>query len=226
MNSTSREELGDQLEQLAIQAQKHPPTTQERQKALSKLVGCLWGSGKLYRPPQSRLPMNFYGAYEEIYAEARQELFLHICQRIEEYDPERGAVLTWVNLLMDRRFFNHAIAKFRNIRDKRVGKIQLTLDDLDCFEVENLANPEPDDVPLSEKLRDLIEADPEGKFQQAAIEKYPNVTFQLLMLKRLSSQSWSEISQETEIGIPTLSSFYQRNLKKFAPIIQQYLSQQ
>lgn len=226
MNSTSREELDNQLEQLAIQAQKHLPATQERQKALSKLLGCLLSSGKLYRPPQNRLPTQLYGVYEEIYAEAKQELLLYVCRRIEEYNPQRGAVLTWVNLLMDRRFFANAIAKFCKVYENRVSTTRSTLDELDCFDVENLANPEPDDVPLSEKLRDLIEVDPEGIFQKTAIENHPNVTLQFLMLKRLSGQSWSEIAEETRLKVPTLSSFYQRNLKKLAPIIQHYLSQQ
>jgi hypothetical protein len=45
--------------------------------------------------------------YEEIYAEAQQRLFLHLCEKIDQYNPELE-VMQWANFLMRRRFFIEA----------------------------------------------------------------------------------------------------------------------
>ncbi len=226
MSKTDRDELDEQLKHLALEAQRHPPRTRERRVALTTLVDAILSSGRLYRPSPSRLPPSFYEAYEDIYDEAKQELWLHICQKIDEYDSERGSVIAWVNILMDRRFFNEAISKFSNFREMRLRMIiKATPEEFNTVEKDEdfISAHEPI---LSEKLRWLIEQDPENIFRSTHIEKKPEVNFQALLIKRLSKASWKEISGEMGISIPTLSSFYRRCLKKFAPHFKGYLSQE
>lgn len=224
MNQAGKQELDEQLKQLAITAQRQPLLTEGRRIALTKLIKGILSSGKLFRPDYSRLPHNFFSVYEEIYDDAKQELMLHVCQKINEYDPERGSVMRWVNYLMDRRFFNKAIGNFRDRRENRVSQTIPTLDNLDNVEPENLSLPDPTPF-LSETLRSYIEEDPEGILRMACIESRPQATFQALLLKRLADESWQTISKDLDIAVPTLSSFYQRSLKKLAQKIQDDLLQ-
>ncbi len=222
MNKPDNQGLDEQLKQLAIEAQSYQPHTKQRQLALTKLVKGIMRSGRLFRPSPGRLPPNFISAYEEIYEDAKQELMLHICQKIDEYNPERSPVLTWVNLLMDQRFFTKAIGMFRDRRDKRVLNPTPSLDDLDAFEPDEIISPEKPSS-LVEELRQYLEEDSEDIFKKHCIREHPEANFQFLLLQRLADKSWQEISGEMQIPIPTLSTFYQRSIKKFASKLKDYL---
>lgn len=209
MNQTGRDELDEQLKQLALVAQQNPPLTQGRQLALGQLVQAILESGKLCRPQRG----NFSHRYEEIYEEARQELLFYICQNIDKYAPERGEVMAWCNVLLERRFFKEAIPK---VLDKQ-GIQKMTLADL-----ENLAPPE--EIPaLAEIFREHIESDPENLFKNSYVQGRPEANFQTLAKQRLDGKPWKEISADFGVKVSTLSRFYQRCLSKFADNIQKYL---
>jgi len=201
-------ELDEQLKQLAISAQQHPPLTQGRQLALRKLVNGIVQSGRLGRPQRGQ----FSGSYEDIYDEAVQELLLYICQNVEKYDPERGSVMAWANVLLERRFFKEAIPKI-------LGKPNLqkmTLSDLD-----NLAPPEETES-LTEILKECIELDPDNLFKKEYLQNYPAANFQALLQRRILGKSWKEISAEFDINIKTISSFYYRCVNKFSSRLREY----
>ena len=208
MDKVQNNELDEQLKQLAISAQQHPPLTQGRQLALRKLVNGIVQSGRLGRPQRGQ----FSGSYEDIYNEAVQELLLYICQNVEKYDPERGSVMAWVNVLLERRFFKEAIPKI-------LGKPNLqkmTLSDLD-----NLAPPEETES-LTEILKECIDSDPDNLFKKEYLQNYPAANFQVLLQRRFSGKSWKEISAEFDINIKTLSSFYYRCVNKFSSRLREY----
>ena len=208
MDKAQNNELDEQLKQLAISAQQHPALTQGRQLALRKLVNGIVQSGRLCRPQGGQ----FSGSYEDIYDEAVQELLLYICQNIEKYDPERGSVMAWVNVLLERRFFKEAIPQI-------LGKPNLqkmTLSDLD-----NLAPPEETES-LTEILKECIESDPDNLFKKEYLQNYPAANFQVLLQRRFSGKSWKEISAEFHINIKTLSSFYYRCVNKFSSRLREY----
>jgi DNA-directed RNA polymerase specialized sigma24 family protein len=155
---------------------------------------------------------SIFGSYEDIYDEAVQELLLYICQNVEKYDPERGSVMAWVNVLLERRFFKEAIPKI-------LGKPNLqkmTLSDLD-----NLAPPEETES-LTEILKECIESDPDNLFKKEYLQNYPAANFQVLLQRRFSGKSWKEISAEFDINIKTLSSFYYRCVNKFSSRLREY----
>ncbi len=214
-------EVDRRLKQLAREAQQHPPKSKQRQRALAKLVSAIQQSGMLTRPYKGC----FRGFYEEIYAEALQKLFCHICEKIDDYDPQRE-VLQWANFLLTRRFFVEASRAFMPTVPKGINQKQirrLTIDDLDrnnCNEVTFQSIPS-----LSQEVIQCLEEDPEGIFQSTHISNNPAANFQFLAIKLVSGYSWKEISDELEgMKIPTLSSFYQRCLTKFAPKFKEYLS--
>jgi len=206
MNQTKRDELNEQLKQLALVAQQHPPLTQERQLALGQLMQAILSSGKLCHPQLGK----FTSRYEEIYEEARQELLLYICRNIEKYDIERGEVMAWCNVILERRFFREAIPKV-------LGKPEIqkmTLADLD-----NLPSPSEEAPILTEIINEYIILDPENLFKNTYIRNHPEANFQVLAKQRFEGKSWQSISESSQLKIPTISQFYYRSLKKFAPIL-------
>ncbi|MFM6438771.1 MAG: hypothetical protein ACKPGW_27970, partial [Microcystis panniformis] len=74
-----------------------------------------------------------------------------------------------------------------------------------------------------EQLRRLIEKDPTGKFRQAHVEKREEVTFQVIALGRIDGRSWNDLSEQWNIKVSVLSSFYQRNIQKFKQIFRDHL---
>ncbi|HAA28738.1 MAG TPA: hypothetical protein DCE56_14940 [Cyanobacteria bacterium UBA8553] len=201
-------ELDEQLKQLAILAQQHPPLTQGRQLALRKLVNGIVQSGRLCRPQRGQ----FSGSYEDIYDEAVQELLLYICQNVEKYNPERGSVMAWVNVLLERRFFKEAIPK---ILDQQ-GLQKMTLSDLDNF------LPHEETESLTEILKECVESDPENLFKKECLQNYPAANFQALLQRRILGKSWKEISVEFDINIKTISSFFYRCVNKFSSKLKEY----
>ncbi len=213
-------QLDDRLRQLAIAAQNHPQGSSARQRALTELIVVMQRSGKLCRPRRDQFQM----LYEEIYAEALQRLFSFIYERIDSYNPQRGEVVQWVNFLLSKRFFIAASRDFLPTvykgMDARTVK-HLTLESLDeCNPYE--LNPQLTPL-LSQEVKDCIEEDPEGLFAQASVASHPAASFQYIALKRLEGYSWQDLSIELNIAIPTLSSFYQRCLTRFGPILKTYL---
>lgn len=211
--------LDQQLKQLAIAAQQQPAKTPERQRALARLVDAIYRSKKLVRPYQGQ----FYGLYEDIYAEAQQRLFLYICEDINRYDPDRE-VLQWANFLMRKRFFIEASRDFMPVAPKGMDRSQvrrITLDALD--KQESLELRSHTKASLSEDVIQYIRDDREGLFRETYIRNQPNANFQYLALRFLGGYSWKEISAELDIKVVTLSSFYLRCLTKFAPKFKAYL---
>ena len=209
MTSDSRKQLDEQLKELALLAQRHH-TTKARRIALTQLVNAIWQSGRLIRPYSARFQL----LYEDIYDEAVQNLFFYVCNNdnIKKYDPERGEVMTWVNVLLTKRFFPEAIPKI-------VG--QENEINLEKSHMENIPSSEP--ISLFEQVRQCIENDPEGIFIKEHIKGHPEATFQAIAIRRYSGVAWKDISAEWGIGITTLHQFYQRCVKKFAPKFREYL---
>lgn len=220
--ASGRMTLDRQLKQLAMEAQQSPPKTPERQRALAHLIDALYRSRKLVRPNQGQ----FYGLYEDIYAEAQQRLFLYICEDIDRYDTQRE-VLQWANFLMRKRFFIEASRDFMPTAPKgmdlsRVKRITLdALDKQESLELRSQSNPS-----LSEEVIQCIREDRDGVFKQTYIRKKPNANFQHIALRFLGGYSWQEISDELNVKIVTLSSFYLRCLARFAPKFREYITAQ
>ncbi len=210
MTNDARKQLDAQLKELALLAQRHPHATKGRRIALTQLVNAIWQSGQLIRPYSSQFQL----LYEELYDEAVQNLFFYLCQNdnINKYDPERGEVIIWVNMLLTKRFFPEAIPKI-------VGKGNEI--NLENSHLENLASLEP--ISLFEQVRQCIEDDPDRIFIKEHIKDRPEANFQAIARRRYSGVSWKEISAEWGIGLTTLNKFYHRCVKKFAPKIREYL---
>ncbi|WP_424094519.1 hypothetical protein [Moorena producens] len=89
--------------------------------------------------------------------------------------------------------------------------------------IENIPQSEID-IPLSEKVRQYIDEDPDRLFQKH-IRNHPEATFQTIALAYIDGTKWKEISKLFGISVPTLSHFYQRCLKEVAPKIKKYIQE-
>lgn len=220
-NSLKQPHLDSHLQQLAIAAQQQPKRSVARQRALAALINALLRSRKLCRPRRGQ----FRGIYEDIYAEALQRLFSFICERIDDYSPQKGEVLQWTNFLLSRRFFieasrEHLPAVYKGMDARNVKR--LTLEQLDRNNPVDL-NPQLTPL-LSQEVKSCLAEDPEGLFQQAHVADNPAASFQHIAISRIEGHSWKDLSAELDIPVPTLSSFYRRCLARFASKLKEYLS--
>lgn len=209
-NDSSRTQLNEQLKKLALFAQQHLKGSKERRIALTQIISTIWLSGKLCHPYSGQFLIN----YEDIYEEAVQNLFFYLCQddNINKYEPERGEFITWVNVLLSKRFFPEAIPKI-------IGKKNEI--SLEKSHIENISSTES--LSIFEQIIQCIEDDPEGIFIKEHIKNRPEVNFQSIAKRRYSGVSWKDIAAEWGIGITTLNTFFQRCVKKFAPKLKEYV---
>lgn len=201
------ERLDEQLKQLALTAQQYPLLSDIRRQASTKLICAILHSKKLWVPRRSQLD-------EEAYDEAKQNLWLYVYEEIEKYNPELGSVIVWVNMLLCKRFYREAKAKFI---DKQVNKVV----DIDSL-LNNYVSPE-NSYSLINILWEYIELDPEEIFKKEHIEHHPEANFQALIKLQISGFSRKDISVEWKIKTSTLNSFYSRCLKKFNLNFKKYL---
>lgn len=212
---SSNGEIDDRLKQLAIAAKNHPPKTVERQKAVTKLFMEL-EKYKIINSPKNR---SFsYDDYQEILAEAKQDLMLRICKEVHNYRPEKK-VSQWVNFLMTK-CFQEATPKVIGMKDLKplyYGNMELIFNKLQ-------QQAEHDSYRIEEALIEMIQEDPDDAFKSEVMKKYPHVNFQLLLVKRVVEDvCWQQTSKELGVSVSNLSSFYRRSLEKFTPRFREYL---
>lgn len=208
---STNDEIDEKLERLAIAAQQHKHNILERRKVLTELVTQIEGFRIVGRPrPNDFTPE----IYEEIYAEAKQDLMLCIFTKIDTYNPSKGKIRQWVNFLMNKRCFNEAIPKI-------VGRNNRSLyTEMQIKWEEYLKN---DSYEAGTALREMIEEDPDDALKSEVMRRYPQINFQMLLLKRGDGMSWQQLSEEFGVKLPTLTSFYRRCLPQFMPRFKEYL---
>ena len=188
------------LKQLVIDTCKHPPGSAARQRGMTQLIRLigqrLWHSSEAY------------------YVDALQQTWIYFCRNLCEattaksaYNPEVANPITWLNAYLKRRLQDFKIAegKQRATRasSRSVGSEGDILDPVDRL-------PAPPDIP---PWLDQVKtwATENKALADVHVSKHPDVTAQVLILKRLPPETpWKELSQEYEISVGTLSSFYQR----------------
>ncbi len=201
----------ERLRQLVIEACQHPAGSPQRQRCLTQVI-CLT-SPHLWREATPD------------YADALQQTWVYFCQNVcdrgsgDRYDPDRSSVITWLNTYLKRRLQDFYIARQRqqalqSPSQKIMGETGNRLDP-----IEQIAAP-PDIPPILAQVQLWVEQDPTGELCQTHIQGRPDLTCQVLILRRLPPEtSWKDLAAEWGVPIPTLSSFYQRQcmprLRKF-----------
>ena len=208
--------LEEQLRRLVAEACANPPGSQLRQKRLTQVIRLtakrLWQESSPY------------------YQDALQQTWLYFCHNVceattaeEPFNPERGSVITWLNVYLKRRLQDFYLNKQRELARTVSTRINLSRspDSGDTIDpVDNLAAT-PDPPPILENVSLWAKTDSEGELRRTHIQGRPDVNCQVLILRRLPPEaSWQTLSAEFKLSVSTLSSFYQRHcmtrLRNFA----------
>lgn len=204
------DDLDQQLLNLVLEAQKYPPRSQKRILVLNKLIGLIEKNNLLCRPHSGQ-----YGElYEDIYSTAKQNLWRWLTDHIDNYNPQRGSVLKYLNYLLNRRFFPEAIREIMgNINQKEIIPFDLN-------KLENII-PENNNSVLSlrEYIIEYVRTDPDLFFMSRITNNNPDANFRDIFLQRnpYNSQergiSWQELANNLGEILSNISQFYQRGLK-------------
>jgi len=220
--TSSNEDFNKLLQQLAQEAQQHPPLSSQRQLALSKLVHEILRSRQLVRPQKGRWTPDLY---ENFYNEALQKTLLDICQKIDNYNSTHP-VMAWVNFLFKNYFINVVNERDRQgltyLPTHEIKKTirTLSLDELDRY------SPLEEAFSKAQLLRQFLEDDPENLLVNERLRKRPEVTFQYLArAKFVEGRTWDDIGTNLGISLQTLCSFFERRLQKLMPYFKRYLQE-
>ena len=204
----------EQLSYLVTQACRYQVGSAQRQKNLTKIIRLI--ANKLWK---ENTPY---------YQDALQQTWLYFCQNICEgntgkpYDHNRSSIVTWLNFYLKKRLYDFYISNREeqsHIVPTLIGQMGSGETNQTVNSVENIP-AKPDVPPLLDEIKRWVETDPEGELSSIHIANHPEVTCQVLILRRLPPEtSWKALAEEFNISISTLSSFYQRHclprLRKF-----------
>lgn len=208
----NRMTIEEEIRSLVAEARRYPPGHLKRQQCLTQIIRLIEQSQKLWH---ENTPY---------YEDAKQQMWVYFCQNVceagtgERYDPERSSVITWLNRYLKWRLQDFRIARQTRQVKFMSGPIHGSTTRVPDI-TENLAS-KPDIPPILENTRAWAESDTTGELRNTHIQHRPDVNCQVLILRRLPPEtSWEELSNEFEVAISTLSSFYQRQcvtrLRKF-----------
>ncbi|WNZ44113.1 sigma-70 family RNA polymerase sigma factor [Leptolyngbya boryana CZ1] len=184
-------QLEEQLQELKIAACQHPPGSPQRQKDLTRLI-------RLLTPRLWRENTPYYG-------DALQQTWIYFCKNLcDRYDETRSSITTWLNYYLRRRLQDHYIETQK--QQATQANLPQTEDGRDIIDT----LPASPDIPLLlEQVYQWVESTQD--LQQIHIEGHPELTAQILILRRLPPETtWKALSIEYGVSVATLSSFYQR----------------
>ena len=205
--------LNQQLQQLVALACSYPAKSLMRRQKLNEVVRLVMKSGKLWK--ENTL----------YYNDALQQTWLYFCRNPEQYNPERCSVITWLDNCLKWR-----LQDFRSKEtSEQVRTIFVSMQGTEetTHWIENLP-ASPDIPPILEETYEWAEADPNGELRSTYIKGRPDVTCQILILRRLPPETpWKTIAKEFNLSPSTAPNFYKREclprLRNFA-LLQGYLT--
>jgi hypothetical protein len=207
------DDLNQQLQQLVAFACSYPARSLQRRQKLNELVRVVMKSGKLWK---ENTPY---------YKDALQQTWLYFCRNPEQYNPESCSVITWLNNCLKWRLQDLCSSKAEDQARTVFGLMPGTEETTD--QIENLP-ASPDIPPILEETYQWAETDPDGDLCSTHVKGRPDVTCQILILRRLPPEtSWKTIALEFNLPPSTAPNFYKREclprLRNFA-LTQGYLT--
>lgn len=193
---------------LQRQACQFAPNELKRKLYLTQLIRCIERSGRLWKEASP------------YYEDALQMTWVYCCLNLCEsktgnaYDSTRASVVTWLNSYLKWRLHDLSVAHQK-------GNAHVDISELsDWSTILDSSQHRPEVPPILEETREWAERDPDYELRSLALKNHSHVTAQYLILERLPPEkSWQSISDELDISISTLSSFYRRHclpaLRKF-----------
>ncbi len=197
----------DPLLNLVEETCRHPADSYERRRGLNTLIKALtdqlWHTNDYYYP------------------DALQLTWIYFCRNLCEattakaYDPTQAKLTTWLNAYLKRRLQDCQIDEIdrQAHTQSRSSSIIRREDGTVVDPVDRLPAP-PDIPPVLELVRSWAQSDPDSTLRSIHIKQNPDVTAQVLILRRLPPEAaWKDLAQDYGLSIGTLSSFYNRQCK-------------
>jgi DNA polymerase III psi subunit len=199
-------DLNQQLQELAIQARLNPAKSLKRRQKLNEIVRLVTKSNKLW---QENTPY---------YKDALQQTWLYFCRNIEQYDPSRCSVITWLNNCLKWRLQDYCKAEAKK-RATTISPSQSTTGEI--IDPINKISASPEMPPILEETYQWVQTDLDQELRNTHVKGHPNVTCQILILRRLPPEvPWKDIAQEFNLPLSTAPNFYKREclprLRNFA----------
>lgn len=209
----------DALEQRVLEIQKLPRGSDKRRIVLNRVINDIEKSDKLFCQGRFNYPKE-----TGVYDEALWETLLYISHKIDEYDPNKAKVMTWVNRILEYKF-KEAIKKYKKRLERAIKELSLDAPvgkDFDTPLSETIAQPEAKSL-LCDRLYDCIDRDPEGLFSERHIRDRPEANFRAMALRFFNGESRRAIADGWGISEQTIYAFVRRSCQKFAPKFREYL---
>ncbi|MEQ9356946.1 sigma-70 family RNA polymerase sigma factor [Coleofasciculus chthonoplastes] len=168
---------------------------------MDQLIRAIAQSGKLWRENSPD------------YEEALQLTWLYLCRNIENYDPARATVTTWLDAYLKARLKDLRLKRWQeqHHQSQPHPNSENPTDPID-----NLPDTHPDIPPILEDTRQWAESDPDGGLSSTHIRGRPDITCQVLILRRLPPETeWIKLEAEFNCKVSTLATFYQRHCISF-----------
>jgi hypothetical protein len=196
------------IKELVIKACREKKDSHSRLRYLTEIIRLIQKSNKLWRESTP------------YYEDALQQTWLYLCSNLceattakEAYDPEQSLITTWLNNYLKYRLRD---AYRENQKEKAT---RYNSNDENYNPLDHIPNP-PDTPPILEQVREWAETDPDGELEKTHIRGRKDLTAKKLILKRLPPEtSWQELAEESNVGISTLSTFYER---KCRPLLRKF----
>ncbi len=211
----------ERLRELAIQIQANsdPQHLKTRILLVNKLLTNL-SSSRRWQQKIADLTAKWSGVPDiiSIVAEAANNRLLDIATNIHRYDCQYS-FLTWACRFLEERLLD-LLKRYRRHHDT------LPIDDPNANIEGALVDAKSPDELESEvtKLRELVEADPDGHFVNAWIKNHPQANLRSILLLRLDGLGWQEIATKFEINsLTTVSSFFYRKMQNLESYIRKSL---
>lgn len=201
-------EFQSTLHDLIRTAQRHPVSSLDRNKALTRII-------RMIRP------LLKVGNHQD-QADVLQNLWVFFVQNLDRFDPNYRCLVTWLN---SHLFYRHRDAYHAYLTQKR---LQVPLDST-LSEEDGLSHKVMADVPsrdygsleMLDRVVEWVQTDPTGILRQTHLEGHPEINAQVVIQLRLPlpEMPWKEMATQFGKPIPTLNTFYSR---RCLPLLRQF----
>ncbi len=200
-NPAEGRRFSEPMARLVLETCAEPIGSPKRQRGLTQIV--------------RSLKDQLWHTQDPYYPDALQQTWVYFCRNLCEattgkvYDPAVAKLSTWLNAYLKHRLRDFQIAENQQ-RATSMSYLGSRSEGEGLDPVDRL--PAPADIPpWLEQVREWAQADANGSLRAIHINKHPEVTAQILILKRLPPETpWRLLAVEYDISVGTLSSFYQR----------------
>lgn len=202
------------LRQLVLDARTLPPNSLERRQKLAQIYRLVMQSGALWRG---------YGSDRPYYSDALQEMWEYCFSHLEEYQPEKKRVTTWLDDELKKR-----LRRYRDRRNREQNR------QVHPRPTDEMPTPNPvENVPARpdiqstltvwEETVNWVREDRSGRLRETHFRKRADVNCQILFQQRFPSQTpWNDIAEGLELNPSETKDLPKWYNRKCVPLFKEF----